>query len=155
MNETAPVNSPSSETRTPPQAKQKSGFIPGDPRVPTLVRVYGAIIAAMSICGMILVVIRSVIVCLMNLERGGPFVLLFGGIQAVIAFVLYRLGRGLCNGQRLAVYGICILGGVALLLAIGIMIGGSAVGGLVLLAFIAVFYVPPILVAFRRWGSFK
>ena len=127
--------------------KGKSGFIPGKRRIPRLVRVYSTIIMAMSIVSVIVAVIVAVI-----LGADSPIGVL---LQVPVAFVFYRLGRGLGNGERQAVYGISILGVLALLLAIGIMIAGSLVGGLVLLGFTVVFYAPPLLVAFRRWDLFR
>jgi hypothetical protein len=132
------------------QVQQTEQAQPTRLEVPKVVRVYGMIIMVVNAIGMGLAVIAG----LLNLAQGGVFALIGGALQFLIALVLYRLGKGLKEGERSAVYGICILGGLAVLGGFGLM-SASVVSGVLLLGFVAVFYVPPIISAFGHWDAFK
>lgn len=84
-----------------------------------------------------------------------PLVLLSGAGGIAINIVFFRLGKGLRAGERQAVYGLCILGGFAVLCGIGLMVMGAVAGGLVVLLAVGVIYIPPIVSAFGHWTAFK
>ncbi len=167
MDEIASTDS-SASSDIPPQQQQKkkSNFVPGDPRIPMLVRVYGSIIAAISIEIMIFTVLFSIFLKIVfSFEKGKNIVssffdfdlfsLLFVGLILAFAYLLYRMGIGICNGEKSAIYGLTVVGGLTLVIALGIIISGSQIGGAVLFVFALALYLPPIWVSFRRWELFK
>jgi len=86
--------------------------------------------------------------------RGSNGILWIALIQLVIGLVFMRLGSGLRRGERQAVYGLCLLGSLAILAAVIIAIaGGLLLGALCILALIGI-YLPPIVSAFRHWHAF-
>ena len=159
MDETASTDSSASSDIPPPQQqKKKSNFIPGDPRIPMLVRVYGSIIAAISIEIMILTGIPFIISILFSItdDMSMFFTLLLYGVGIyVFTYVLYRMGKGVCNGERKAIYGLTFVGGLTLIIALEIIIAGSPIGGIILFIFVLALCFPPTWVSFRRWELFK
>ena len=146
-----PIPSPCAETgATPPRVEQASGFIKGDPSIPALVRVYGNVIAAANIVGIVFTIIGALAEVV---QSGNPFALIPAAIAFAIEYVMLRLGQGLYRGERQAVYGICILGGLGIALGV-VCLFGSPVAGAIILGLVAVLYAPPIIVAFGRWELF-
>jgi hypothetical protein len=144
--------SPEGSTAVPPVCET--------PPVPGIVRVYGMIIMVCMVCiaiGIGLVALKA----LVGLVGSGSslrvqWLFVFGAALSVaISLVIFRLGEGLRAGQRQAVYGLCILGGIALLLAIGNFLAGQVGVAVFFLAVVGVLYVPPIISAHRHWSAFK
>ncbi|HON07613.1 MAG TPA: hypothetical protein PLW02_05880 [Verrucomicrobiota bacterium] len=155
MNETTSTDSSvSSDIPQQQQKKKKSNFVPGDPHIPMLVRVYGSIIAAISIEIIILTVIPLIILIPFNITNLPMTVLPGVGILA-LAYILYRMGKGVCNGERRAIYGLTVVGALTLVIAIEIIIAGSPIGGAILFIFTLALCLPPIWVSFHRWELFK
>lgn len=145
MNKTASTNSSASSDIPPQQQKKKkSNFVPGDPRIPMFVRVYGSIIAAIIIEIIILTVIPLIIFIPFNTTNLPMTVLPGVGILA-LAYILYRMGKGICNGERKAIYGLTVVGALTLIIAIEIIISGSPICGVVLFIFTMALCLPPIL----------
>lgn len=121
--------------------------------IPQLVRVYGMIIMVLSAISMGSIALQS----LQYLALGGsPGMLIFSALCVGICFVGFRCGKGLRAGERQAVYGLCIFGGLNLLVAIGQLGTGKGVGqGLFTLTVVGVLFVPPIISAFSHWSAFK
>jgi len=144
-----------SEEQTPTQSA--TGTTPLQPtsepaEVPSLVDVYGFIIMGLNLVGMGLNAILTVAGLVQSRD---PLVLLSGAGGIAINIVFFRLGKGLRAGERQAVYGLCILGGFAVLCGIGLMVMGAVAGGLVVLLAVGVIYIPPIVSAFGHWTAFK
>jgi len=144
-----------SEEQTPTQSA--TGTTPLQPasepaQVPALVDVYGFIIMGLNLVGMGLGALLTVVSLA---QSGSPLVLLSGAGGIAINIVFFRLGKGLRAGERQAVYGLCLLGGLAVLFGIGWMVMGAVVGGLVVLLAVGVIYLPPIVSAFGHWTAFR
>ncbi len=122
------------------------------PQIPELVRVYGLLIMILNAIGMALGALQTVI-ALGKTSNG--IVLVFGALGVGINYVLFRLGKGLRAGERQAVYGLCVLGAIVLLVGLGCLVSGEAVLGLVMLILLGIFYVPPVVSAFNHWTAFK
>jgi hypothetical protein len=79
-------------------------------------------------------------------------------VQTGIAWVIFRLGRGLVDGERSAVHGLVVF--YALHLALAALIFGADYGehsNRVAIAFVAVsslIYLPPLIVAYTHWDDF-
>jgi len=65
------------------------------------------------------------------------------------------MGKGVCNGERKAIYGLTFVGGLTLIIALEIIIAGSPIGGIILFIFVLALCFPPTWVSFRRWELFK
>lgn len=133
--------------------------IPASPPVPAVVRVYGRLVEFLSI----LLLVSALFVTLLRIaalgtEEGSLASVLRGLLGLAVSLVFARLGRGLSNGERLAVLAWCILGGLpalsALLATIFAIIRGEVLFLLLPIA-VCVIYVPPIVSAFRHWSAFK
>ncbi len=111
--------------------------------VPKVVRDYGTLIMVVNVIGMGLAVL--------GLLSGG---LTSGAFLFLIALFFYRLGDGLKKGERMAVYCISILGGLAVIYAFVVIPGFGGVRYLVV-GLVAVFCAPPLISAFRHWNAFK
>jgi len=152
MGEQAPTPAPAESDAQPvPERDQEtSGFIKGDPRIPAVVRVYGNVIAALNIAGMVLAIIGTLADMVTS---GNPFALIGGAIVCAIGYVMLRLGQGLYRGERQAVYGICVLAILGVGLAV-LSFFSSAMVGAVVLGIVCLLYGPPIIVAFGHWNLF-
>lgn len=135
------------------QAEQKPSV------VPVVVRVYGMIIMVLQIIGIVLYSIGTIIALVHTVSSNQPYlrggILIAGAWIIVIQIILFRLGKGLRAGERQAVYGLSILGGLALLIGIGCLIAGYQIEGFAFLFTVVILYVPPIVSAFRHWTLFK
>lgn len=141
MNEIAPeIGLPSQDLPSFPKTA-KSKWLPGDPQTPISLRIYGSIIVAVSTTWMIM--IMGGIIASAGTMHGEPGALLMGVLMVAYSFLHYRIGRGLGNGERMAVYGLCIAGVLSPCL------------GLQSLIFLLLIYVLPIVATFRHWNTLK
>jgi hypothetical protein len=115
-------------------------------RVPGVVRAYGTFIMVVCAIGMGLGVLNTL------LAFGRPVMLLML-LFTICQVVFFRLGKGLCRGDRHAVYALCILSGLALVVGIGLLTEHEVVDG-VALVLAAIFCAPPITSAYRHWTAF-
>ena len=100
----------------------------------------------------------SAVLLILTLALNGDNSIAVLTVNTVLAFLFFRLGKGLRKGERQAVYGLCILGGLAILgsIALVVFVGANALQGvLIILLVVGVVYVPPVVSAFRHWGAFK
>ena len=127
--------------------------IPGDPQVPGVVRLYGIVVKVIGVLGMIGAVAAAgnLIIRYHVPAVAGLFA---GGLYFLLPFVLFRMGKGLQAGERNAIYGMCVLGVVSLLVSLGIM-GRIQLLGLSALVVTLLLYGPPIVSAFRHWNCFQ
>ena len=126
------------------------------PQVPGVVRVYGAIIMVMSVIGMGLGVLQIPLGIAALASSALLFLpLVVGAGLIAVNFIFLRLGKGLLAGERQAVYGLCVLGGLAALSGMVAIAAGAKASGLGTIFWVGVFYVPPIVSAYRHWTIFK
>ena len=118
---------------------------PASAEVPIVLRVWGALIAALNILGALLYTFAAFF------QGGGGDPLALGVVVIQIIFV--RLGIGLYRGERQAVYGLCVLGGLALLYGTFVVVTGGLLVGGITIGVAALFYGVPILIAFRNWNA--
>ena len=148
---------------TPPPPRQAPPPPAADTSfVPVVVRVYGMIIMVLQAVGIVLYGIATLVALVVGLVH--PFVSRLAFVPAILIagaliiggqIVIFRLGKGLRAGERQAVYGWSILGGLFLLVGIGFLLTGDPGRGIAILFTVAIFHVPPIVSAFRHWTSFK
>lgn len=85
-------------------------------------------------------------------------VVLIGGlaIQLTICFIVYRLGKGLVDGERSAVHGLTVLFVLSAAASIGTIVAFPPliVPALVGLAVNSAIYLAPITVAYLHWDDF-
>jgi len=149
MNEPTPINPPL--TQGPPALPEKpeSRFLPGDPRIPTFIRVYAAIIAALNIISVIIIGLGAILSLLAGKTAG----LLVAGLQLALGVLVVRLALGLAKGERLAVCGLCVVYALIVALVL-VFVSAPAPVKLVVLIFPALLYLPPLVAAFCRWERF-
>lgn len=126
----------------------KASFSSHNGKVPKLVIVYGSIIMVLSAINLVI----GLVVTVMQFKQGGIFVVFWIAIYFFAVFVMYRLGKGLKAGERSAVYGMCFLSVLAVI--IGIIRSNPLEMFLIILSVI-IFFVPPIISAFKHWESFN
>jgi hypothetical protein len=126
----------------------KASFSSPIGEVPKLVIVYGSIIMVLSAINMVI----GLVVTVMTFKQGGIFVLGIAAIYFFVVIVMFRLGKGLKAGERSAVYGICILSGLAVI--IGIIRFNPLEMFLIILS-VMIFFAPPIISAFKHWEAFN
>ena len=120
-------------------------------------RVYGTIL--MVLYGVQMAVAALWAVAALFLRN--PVMVFRGIIGILVSWAFYRLGSGLRDSERFAVYGVCAMAVFPFIaLAVGTAIFGPFTR-LNLLAMIigsvagvAVVYIPPIVSAFRHWDRF-
>jgi hypothetical protein len=73
-----------------------------------------------------------------------------------ICFIIYRLGKGLVDGERSAVHGLTLLFALSTVASIGMIVAFPPliVPALVGLAVNSAFYLAPITVAYLHWDDF-
>ena len=120
--------------------------------VPGVVRVYGMIIMVLN---GILAVLTALQALLLFVASKSPLLLVLGALGIAINFVWFRLGKGLRTGERQAVYGLCIFGGLAVLAGVCFLVMGQAARGLITLVGVAALNAPPIASAVTHWTAFK
>jgi hypothetical protein len=136
-------------------AAPKSSFfyIPGDPAIPTLVRVYGTIIRLLNAMMIVLALIGLVAA----ISESAQALAVMCVLQIALSMVLFAVGTGLRNGSKAAVYGVCALAAIdilgSLLLAAAAPQGGVAIVLATIFA-VAIILLPPVLVAGRNWDKF-
>jgi hypothetical protein len=111
--------------------------------------VYAAIIAALNIVSMFIIGLGAAL----SLLAGRPAGLVVAGLQLAMGFLIVRLALGLAKGERLAVCGLCVMFAMIVVLVL-VFVSEPVLVKLLVLAFPAVLYLPPLVAAFRRWDCF-
>ena len=143
-------NAPPAVPQAPPP-RRPFFSLTGDPAVPALVRVYGAIYQALGALSFVL----NLVAGLLSLATGNAGGALLCLVYIVVASVIFSLGKGLAYGERQAVYGLCVLAALALAIAVGVSVMGHIEAGLIIAGIAVIAYAIPIPVAFRRWKLFR
>ena len=87
---------------------------------------------------------------------GGPLGLVFGGVVILLMVVVFRIGMGMRSGERQAVYGFCLLALIEVAFRLFSFAAKHNTQHLWYLTFaLGLFYVPPVVSAFRHWAAFK
>lgn len=107
--------------------------------VPTVLRVWGTVIAGANALG--------ILFGLVSLASGNAMALVSMGIAAVFI----RMGLALREGSKQAVYGLCVLGSLACLPILGLLAGGEILPALIFAGIVGGLYGVPIVAAFRSW----
>ena len=125
---------------------------PGPPaRIPLLVRIYGILTMAIGVLG---IVIIGLYIALR--PGGGALGLLLYGVVILLMVVVYRIGSGMRSGERQGVYGFCLLALIDLAFRVFSFANTGATQHLWTLALtLVLFYLPPLVSAFRHWPAFK
>ncbi len=118
---------------------------PASGEVPIVLRVWGALLAGSSALG----AVASVATAFTSGYGLDPVSL---GVGVVLVIVV-RLGIGLYRGERQAVYGLCVLGGLALLYGTFVLVTGALLVGGITIGVAALLYGVPIVFAFRNWQA--
>lgn len=125
-----------------------------DPAIdaPVLLKVWGALTMGFS-----------VLVGGLQIVQGLYFMFAYGGsgmllgmsvglmISLVSLIIFARLGWGLWRGQRMAVVGYALFGGLLFLLMGAMMLGGRSSEIVVFLTVCAVAYLPPVITGIVTW----
>ena len=136
--------------------------VPGDPDIPKSVRFYGTVIMMLSVVEM-LACLGGGIAGAASSGEIPPAIMGLGG--CIIPYILYRFGKGLRDGERSAVYALCVF---TVLAFIGfaatsfLTLTGAGTGDEVLLAvgFIIcggnffLIFLPPTIVSLRNLSRF-
>jgi hypothetical protein len=140
------------------ETASEASTVSKDVLVPRVVRVYGMIIMIFNAIGVGVAVVSALVLLSRFDQYEGPVVplllLLYGVVCVGINLIFFRLGRGLRLGERQAVYGLCGLGGLALLVS-GAFLAFQPPVGLFLFLVVVMFYMPPVVIAFSHWTAFK
>lgn len=119
-------------------------------RIPLLVRIYGIITMILGILGVVVMALFFVL-----RPPIGAWGVAIVGVFLLLMFVVVRIGGGLRRGQRQAVYGFCLLALIEVAFRVYLF---AATGATLHLCFLAmalgVFYLPPLVSAFRHWAAF-
>lgn len=128
---------------------------------------------AVGVCGSIIRAYCSVIIAshlvggVVGAVMSGSTSLLIAGVgSCVIPFIFFRLGTGLRRGERVAVYGSCMLAGLTLIgafAAVALLVGDVLDGTLaavaavqaVVFALMSIVCAVAIVSAFRHWDAFN
>jgi hypothetical protein len=136
-----------------PAPKTSFFSIPGDPAIPTLVRVYGTIIR-MANAVMVALALVGLFAAMAGNVPGFAVACLF---QIVISLVLFAVGTSLRNGSKAAVHGVAALAALdiisGLLLAAAVPQAGFFIGLATILG-VGIVLGPPIFVAYWHWEKF-
>jgi hypothetical protein len=129
---------------------------PGTPQVPGVVRFFGVLIVVLTALGMGLGAMQTLEVLSGAKRRSVDEIAFgFGWIIFAVSLLFFLQGMGLRSGKRSGVYGLCIYGGLLLLVGIAFVRGGATEFGLYLVGGIVIVCVPPIISAFRHWAAFR
>ncbi|MCX6924361.1 MAG: hypothetical protein NT154_14275 [Verrucomicrobia bacterium] len=125
---------------------------PGPPaRIPLVVRIYGILTMAIGVLG---IVIFGLYIALR--PGGGALGLLLYGVVILLMVVVYRVGSGMRSGEHQGVYGFCLLALIDLAFRVLSFANTGATQHLWTLALtLVLFYLAPLVSAFRHWPSFK
>jgi hypothetical protein len=123
---------------------------PNNPlRIPLVVRIYGILTMVLSVLGIVVLVLYIV-------PGGDALGLIIGGVVILLMAVVFRIGMGLRSGERQAVYGFCLLALLDMVFRLFSFAAKHDMQHLWFLAFaLALFYIPPVVSAFRHWAAFK
>ena len=129
--------------------------LPGNPKIPVLVRSYGVFIRLFNA----IVIILSVLGFFLFASSGQTGGLAFGCfLQIAVSSLLIVVGNGLVAGRKSAVHGVTALAAInlvsALLIASALKEGG-ATAGLVLVVANLIILGPPIYVGYKNWAKFE
>ncbi len=144
-----PGEGPQSEATRPPTAARP--FIPGDSRLPVALRVYAALITALSVAGGFILAFRWVNQAASSPGSSVILTLLLCAIPLGIAALLGRIGLSLARGERRAVFALCVLAALGLIPGLLMLVLSPGPLAVILLAF-GLFWVPPVIMASRRWA---
>lgn len=132
-----------------------------EPQVPEVVRICGLVIHYLSAVIGVLNIVVTMIAILPWVVQGGPmigvFVLVVLILQSAMYFILFRLGQGLVNGERNAVFGLIFLALLGGCVGFGLVATGRGVGqmpGYFILAVVGLLILPPIGLALANWKAF-
>ena len=118
-------------------------------RIPLVVRIYGILTMVLSVLGIVVLVLYIVI-------GGGTLELILGGVVILFMAVVFRIGMGLRSGERQAVYGFCLLALLDMVFRLFSFAAKHDTQHLWYLVFaLGLFYIPPVVSAFRHWAAFK
>jgi hypothetical protein len=79
-----------------------------------------------------------------------------GGVAILLMVVVFRIGKGMRLGERQAVYGFCLLALIEVAFRLLSFALKPNTQHLWYLTFaLALFYIPPVVSAFRHWAAFK
>jgi hypothetical protein len=122
------------------------------------VGVFGFLIIAQTALAA-LVMVAGVLLYLLRPDAtliAGVVLLGFLAFQLMICYIIYRLGKGLVDGERSAVHGLTVLFVLSTAASIGTIVAFPQliVPALVGLAVNAAFYLAPISVAYLHWDDF-
>ena len=105
---------------------------------------------------MVLSVLGIVVLVLYIVPGGDALALIIGGVVILLMAVVFRIGMGLRSGERQAVYGFCLLALLDVVFRLFSFAAKHDMQHLWFLAFaLALFYIPPVVSAFRHWAAFK
>jgi hypothetical protein len=118
-------------------------------RIPLVVRIYGILTMVLSVLG--------IVVLVLYIAPGGDALgLIIGGVVILLMAVVFRIGMGLRSGERQAVYGFCLLALLDVVFRLFSFAAKHDMQHLWFLAFaLGLFYIPPVVSAFRHWAAFK
>ena len=144
---------------TPPTAAVSPPRPPGriilrvpSPGIPLVVRIYGILAMSISVLGVIVMVLLLAGL----LPAGGGLGLVIFGAVILYFIVVFRIGKGMRAGERQAIYGFCLVCLIDSALRVFRFSNTHDTKYLWYLAFaLGLFYVPPLVSAFRHWASFK
>ncbi len=122
-------------------------FTISNPDVPIIVWFWGLLIKALTICWLVYAVCRGIIVLI---DQGPPEAFLMVLFQLTAATILYFLGDGLVNGERSAVFGLGVLCGVAIIIAVASGSYGYHLQMGVLISAIFLVFLPPLYSGVRN-----
>ena len=118
-------------------------------RIPLVVRIYGILTMVLSVLGIVVLVLYIV-------PGGDALGLIIGGVVILLMAVVFRIGMGLRSGERQAVYGFCLLALLDVVFRLFSFVAKHDMQHLWFLAFaLGLFYIPPVVSAFRHWAAFK
>jgi hypothetical protein len=122
------------------------------------VGVFGFLIIAQTALAA-LVMVAGVLLYLLRPDAtliAGVVLLGFLAFQLMICYIIYRLGKGLVDGERSAVHGLTVLFVLSTAASIGTIVAFPQliVPALVGLAVNSAFYLAPISVAYLHWDDF-
>jgi hypothetical protein len=127
--------------------------------VPAIVCVSGTLFMIIGGLGMAVGAVCIVLGILALMLPNVPFLgfgLLPASLSLALSYLWRRIGQGLRNGQRSAVYGLCLLGGLTLIAANYVLfVEDELILGSILIVAFAIMYIPPALSAFLSWAAFK
>jgi hypothetical protein len=128
------------------------------PRIPVLVRIYGACIIILNAYDIGAQLIKWLVVAATTPEwNQGIFEPNAGYklFKLILAIVFFCVGLGLWRGKRIAIYFLCAQGIFAGLFGIYSLVSGDLAFALTLSMALFILHIPPIVSAFRHWNAFK